>query len=66
MVFTETDNPALICHREEEYKGDKYHFSSDQCMSMFDNEPERYIQALLPPFCHLQVHLIRARTVYIG
>ncbi|MGE8335265.1 MULTISPECIES: YHS domain-containing protein [Pseudomonas] len=49
-VFTEPDDPALICHREEEYKGDKYHFCSDQFMGIFDNEPEKHIQAFLPPF----------------
>jgi phenol hydroxylase P3 protein len=47
-VFTEPDDPTLICHREAEYKGERYHFCSDGCQSIFENEPEKYIQAWLP------------------
>jgi phenol hydroxylase P3 protein len=48
MVFTEPDDPTLICHREVHYKGDKYHFCSDGCKDIFENEPEKYVQAWLP------------------
>jgi phenol hydroxylase P3 protein len=48
VVFTEPDDPTLLCHREGVYKGDKYHFCSDHCQEIFDREPEKYIQAWLP------------------
>ena len=47
-LFTEPDDATLICHRESEYKGEVYHFCSDGCKDIFDNEPEKYIQAWLP------------------
>jgi phenol hydroxylase P3 protein len=48
VVFTEPDDPTMSCHREAEYKGEKYHFCSDGCQDIFANEPEKYIQAWLP------------------
>ena len=47
-IFTEPNDPSLICHRESVYKGERYHFCSDGCKDVFDNEPEKYIQAWLP------------------
>jgi phenol hydroxylase P3 protein len=47
-VFNEPDDPTLICHREAEYKGEHFHFCSDGCQHIFENEPEKYIQAWLP------------------
>ncbi|EIK53318.1 YHS domain-containing protein [Stutzerimonas stutzeri] len=47
-LFTEPGDPTLTCHRESVYKGDTYHFCSDGCKDIFDNEPEKYIQAWLP------------------
>lgn len=47
-VFTEPDDPTVLCHREVEYKGDHYHFCSDGCQSIFEREPEKYVQAWLP------------------
>jgi phenol/toluene 2-monooxygenase (NADH) P3/A3 len=47
-VFTEPDDPTKICYRETTYKGDKYHFCSDHCQHIFENEPEKYVQAWLP------------------
>ncbi|ALK97917.1 phenol 2-monooxygenase [Massilia sp. WF1] len=49
MLFTEPDDPTKICYRHSEYKGNQYHFCSDGCKHIFDNEPEKYVQALLPP-----------------
>lgn len=49
MCFTEPDDPTQICYRSSVYKGDKYHFCSDGCKDIFDYEPEKYIQAWLPP-----------------
>ncbi len=49
MGFTEPDDPTMISYRTSEYGGDKYHFCSDPCKTIFDNEPEKYVQAWLPP-----------------
>ncbi len=49
MAFTEPGDPTRICYRESEYGGDRYHFCSDGCKDIFDHEPEKYIQAWLPP-----------------
>ncbi|KVV21668.1 phenol 2-monooxygenase [Burkholderia multivorans] len=48
MVFTEPDDPTRLAHRESRYLGDAYHFCSDGCKDIFDHEPEKYVQALLP------------------
>ena len=48
MLFTEPGDPTKICYRERDYKGSKYHFCSDHCQHIFDNEPEKYVQAWLP------------------
>ena len=48
MFFTEPCDPTKLAYRESDYKGDKYHFCSDGCKHIFDNEPEKYIQSWLP------------------
>lgn len=48
LVFTEPDDPNSLWLRESEYKGETYHMCSDGCKQIFDNEPEKYIQAWLP------------------
>ena len=48
LVFTEPGDPTKICYREVDYKEDKYHFCSDGCKEIFDDEPEKYSQAWLP------------------
>nr|BAH89591.1 methane/phenol/toluene hydroxylase [uncultured bacterium] len=48
MGFTEMDNPTLIAYRDSIYKGDRYHFCSDGCKTIFDNEPEKYVHSWLP------------------
>lgn len=47
-VFTEPGDPTTLCHRETEYKGETYQFCSDHCCEIFEDEPEKYIQAWLP------------------
>lgn len=47
-IFTEPGDPTLTCHREVEYKGEKYHFCSSHCEEIFENEAEKFIQAWLP------------------
>jgi len=36
-------------YKHSTYNGDKFHFCSDGCKSVFDHEPEKYVQAWLPP-----------------
>lgn len=48
MAFVELDDPTQICYRSSLYQGERYHFCSDGCKDVFDNEPEKYIQAWLP------------------
>lgn len=48
MLFTEPGDPTRICYRESDYRGNKFHFCSDHCKSIFDHEPEKYVQAWLP------------------
>ncbi|MDO9315078.1 MAG: aromatic/alkene/methane monooxygenase hydroxylase/oxygenase subunit alpha [Burkholderiaceae bacterium] len=47
-IFTEPDDPTTICLRETSYHGMKYHFCSDGCKDIFEDEPEKYVQAWLP------------------
>jgi phenol hydroxylase P3 protein len=48
MIFTEEGDASKICYRESDYKGYKHHFCSDHCKSIFDHEPEKYVQSWLP------------------
>ncbi|TVQ72882.1 MAG: YHS domain-containing protein, partial [Oceanospirillales bacterium] len=48
MGFTEMDDPTQIAYRSSEYEGEKYHFCSDGCKHIFDEEPEKYVQSWLP------------------
>jgi len=48
MFFTEPGDPTKHCYRESDYSGMKYHFCSDGCKEIFDNEPEKYKQSWLP------------------
>lgn len=48
LGFTEPDDPTKICHRESDYRGNKFHFCSDGCKDIFDHEPEKYVQSWLP------------------
>ena len=47
-VYTEPGDPTRLAQREVEYKGEKYHFCSEGCQHIFENEPEKYIEAWLP------------------
>jgi phenol hydroxylase P3 protein len=48
MGFSEPDDPTTICFRSSEYAGDRYHFCSDGCKEIFDQEPEKLVQSWLP------------------
>lgn len=43
--YNEPGDPTSICFRETEYEGETYHFCSDHCKDIFENEPEKYSQA---------------------
>lgn len=62
MGFTEPDDPTKICYRETDYRGEKYHFCSDGCKDIFENEPEKYVQAWLPVHQIYQGNCFRAGT----
>lgn len=47
-IFTEPGDPTLTCHRQTEYAGEIYHFCSTHCQAIFENEPEKFVQAWLP------------------
>jgi phenol hydroxylase P3 protein len=49
IFFTEPDDPSRNCVREVEYKGTKHHMCSDGCRDIFNNEPQKYCQAYIPP-----------------
>ncbi|MBT7959424.1 MAG: YHS domain-containing protein, partial [Akkermansiaceae bacterium] len=48
MAFTETSDPTQVSYRESIYNDERFHFCSDPCKSIFDNEPEKYVHAWLP------------------
>jgi len=48
MFFTEPDDPTKIAYRESDWRGNKFHFCSDGCKHIFDNEPEKFAQSWLP------------------
>lgn len=48
MFFTEPDDPMKVAYRESDWRGNKYHFCSDGCKHIFDNQPEKYVQSWLP------------------
>lgn len=48
MAFTEPGDPSTISFRVSEYSGNKFHTCSDGCKDIFDNEPEKFVQAWLP------------------
>ena len=48
MGFTEPGDPSTICFRHSDYDGNRYHFCSDGCKDIFDNEPEKFCQSWMP------------------
>jgi len=59
MLFTEEGDPTKICYRESDYFGNKYHFCSDHCKHIFDDEPEKYVQSWLPVHQIYQGHCFK-------
>lgn len=54
VKYNEPDDPMSTCFRESVYKGEKFHFCSDFCKEIFDNEPEKYVQAWISSHQALQ------------
>ena len=54
MLLTEADNPTQISYRHTEHNGELYHFCSDPCCQIFENEPDKYVEAWLPAHQILQ------------
>jgi len=49
VFYTEPDDPLSRSVRETRWEGMKYTFCSDGCKDIFENEPEKYCQAYIPP-----------------
>jgi phenol hydroxylase P3 protein len=49
MVYTDPNKPTERVYRQSTHQGEKFHFCSDGCKSVFDHEPEKYVQAWMPP-----------------
>jgi phenol/toluene 2-monooxygenase (NADH) P3/A3 len=60
MMFTEPGQPRWIAYRESEHEGETYHFCSDGCKSIFDHEPQKYVQSWLPVHQIYQGHCFKA------
>jgi phenol hydroxylase P3 protein len=54
MMFTEPGDGRWIAYRETHHHDESFHFCSDQCETIFTNEPEKYVQAQLPSHAILQ------------
>ncbi len=48
MMFTEPVDGRWIAYRKTQHEDENFHFCSDQCQTIFGNEPEKYLQANLP------------------
>ena len=46
-MLTEPGDPAHICIREMTHAGTTYHFCTDHCQSIFEAEPQKFVQARL-------------------
>jgi phenol hydroxylase P3 protein len=62
MLFTEPGDASKIAYRESDYQGDKYHFCSDHCKEIFDDEPEKFVQSWLPVHQIYQGHCFNPGT----
>jgi phenol hydroxylase P3 protein len=49
VFFTEVDDPRKPSVREIDYREMRFTFCSDGCKDIFEHEPEKYIQAYIPP-----------------
>ncbi|WP_418179325.1 YHS domain-containing protein [Aliarcobacter lanthieri] len=51
LGFTDIEggHPEVFTHETSEYNGQKFHTCSKGCKQIFDTQPEKYIQAWMPP-----------------
>ncbi|HVZ00152.1 MAG TPA: aromatic/alkene/methane monooxygenase hydroxylase/oxygenase subunit alpha [Dongiaceae bacterium] len=56
MGYTEPGDPTTIAFRHSIHRGERYHFCSDGCKDIFDQEPEKYAQSWLPVHQIFQGH----------
>jgi phenol hydroxylase P3 protein len=54
IKFNEPGDPMEMCFRETVYKGEKFHFCSDHCKEIFEDEPEKYVQTFISSHAALQ------------
>jgi phenol hydroxylase P3 protein len=47
MFFTEPGDPTKLAQRHCEHEGEQYHFCSDHCLKIFEDEPEKYVLAII-------------------
>lgn len=47
-IFVDGDDPTELVYEEGTYMGEKFQFCSTHCHKIFDDEPEKYVQALIP------------------
>jgi len=47
MMFNEPGDGRWIAYRETEHDGERFHFCSDGCATIFEQEPEKYVQSRL-------------------
>ncbi|HAB79687.1 MAG TPA: phenol 2-monooxygenase, partial [Glaciecola sp.] len=43
-----TEDPTSFSHCDTVHEGERYHFCSEACAEIFEDEPAKYVQALLP------------------
>lgn len=45
MFFTEPGDPLTLAQRHSHHDGEQFHFCSRWCQEIFDEEPDKYVQA---------------------
>jgi phenol hydroxylase P3 protein len=48
IFYTDPDNPTELAGEEGTYLGSKFQYCSKGCKTIFEREPEKYVQAWLP------------------
>lgn len=48
VLFTKTEDPTSFSHCDTVHEGERYHFCSEACGEIFADEPDKYVQAILP------------------
>jgi len=64
VFFTEPDDPYTACVREYDYGDMRYTFCSDGCRDIFVHEPQKYVQAYIPPQQIYQGNAGGARDIF--